>query len=461
MKWVKLVVACTTFLSCVNSTDDISATQESSLLGSSQLGDYGEVVINTKKVVTFIIKNNNTKASAIQFSALNPPWSYETNTCTATLGANKTCAVSVAFQPVIQNLSMATIQVTYKTGIFSKLLSIPIKGKGLPLPVPTTPDFDKTKPYLGMSLPADFKVFSPDSPWNLPISQNPPIHADSSSIVTNLIASRYRLEPNAAAWTSPLHVINSDLVPLQSVKIRRDNGDTIFAPSVDPDKNGVVEFPIPPEAWADPQEDAHMILVDPFKRKAWELGATLKDKTGWTARRAEVWDLNGLGYQLPFAIDYWWMVGVRGSGTPFIGGLIRIEEITAGVINHALAISTPINRKSSTIYKPEKREVCTPVAAWTDGHGIGKQFVPEGARFQLNPYLNLDALSLSKEAKIIAKALQVYGAYVVDNAQGIPIYFQNLGADGGAWNKFPGIRDINKIPLQELRVLDCTLVLSK
>lgn len=51
--------------------------------------------------------------------------------------------------------------------------------------------------------------------------------------------------------------------------------------------------------------------------------------------------------------------------------------------------------------------------------------IPEGARFRLDPKVNVDALSMSSAGKIIAKAAQQYGFVVWDRAGAISLRVQN------------------------------------
>lgn len=256
-------------------------------------------------------------------------------------------------------------------------------------------------------------------------------------------------------------MIDADKCPKRDVPTWRP--DKCLYHSVDPDHNGIAEgVPLPDGVWADPSEDGHMILVDPKKKISWEFSCARQTKSrDWEASCIDMWDLNGPGYREPFLGTYWWKSGVRGSGVPYIAGLIRPDEVETGEINHALAVGTPVNRLKVSEDVEWKMELCSPVASRTDGWRIGPQYIPEGVRIQLDPNLDIDSLNLSEEAKIIARTLQKYGAFVVDNGRGFSLYFQNLGSDGGKWRKHPGLRDITKIPLNEFRVLKCNIVVKK
>ena len=98
--------------------------------------------------------------------------------------------------------------------------------------------------------------------------------------------------------------------------------------------------------------------------------------------------------------------GATGSGLADLGGVIRTSEIAAGHIDHALAISS--SETCSGTYRAP--------AIKTDGGSTATGCVPEGARLQLDPSINVDALpGLTPAERTIAHALQTYGAYVRDS----------------------------------------------
>jgi hypothetical protein len=97
-----------------------------------------------------------------------------------------------------------------------------------------------------------------------------------------------------------------------------------------------------------------------------------------------------------------------GSGFSRAAGLIREDECAAGAINHALVFSTDI-AKPTTFRAPAVR---------TDGSNLRGSSVTmeEGTRIQLDPTYDVDADStLRVYEKLVAKALQTYGAYCIDN----------------------------------------------
>lgn len=306
----------------------------------------------------------------------------------------------------------------------------------------------------GTSLPADFAIFAPDSPWNTPIADSAKPHAASQAMIGELAKRAGRLKGDMTQWTVPLFVVDADLSPKRRVRSPKE----ALHPSVDPDGRGVAkDIPLPDGIWPDPQQDGHMLLIDPGLRRAWDLARAEQLPDGsWMATRLAVWDLDGSGYDPPFSGKRWWMRGARGSGMPLAAGLIRPEEILAGEIRHALSFAAPTTRRSTVEGGP--REVCSPVASRTDGKHTGGEYLPEGVRIQLDPGLDLDTLGLAPRTRIIARAMQVYGMFLCDHGETFKVYFQNLGPDRGRWKDIGTFDDLSRIPVERFRVLDCGLV---
>jgi hypothetical protein len=210
----------------------------------------------------------------------------------------------------------------------------------------------------GMSLPANFRPFHAKSPWNTPIPDNPEIDPASPAMMQRLALAAKRLKTDVTKWTVPLFVVDAVPGPRVTVSFTKDPN-----PLLDPEKKGFVEgLPIPPNAWPDPKPDGHMLIIDPKLMISWDFSRVQKLANGqWKASRIDVWDLKGMGVRKPFKGKTWWTYGARGSGMPLIAGLIRPEEIEAGVIHHALVFAAPTNRKSMVSGGP--RELCSPARA--------------------------------------------------------------------------------------------------
>ena len=115
-------------------------------------------------------------------------------------------------------------------------------------------------------------------------------------------------------------------------------------------------------------------------------------------------------------------LGVRAAGTPGMAGLIRAHELRGLKIPHALAVAVPNTVLKSGFVWPAKSQD-------TDGAYAYSGQVPMGSLFAIPGSVNLAGLGLSAEGLALGKALQNYGAYVVDRSG---MGMGNIGFSTGA-----------------------------
>lgn len=178
---------------------------------------------------------------------------------------------------------------------------------------------------------------------------------------------------------------------------------------------------IPTNVNPDPRYDGWFTVISPNEKTAYDLWRARRLSNGTISYQyMRIWNLAGLGYGEPG------QASARGSGLPLFAGLIRPQELEAGQINHALAISVP---------GPAEINYVQP-ASVTDGNGA-KNSLPEGARIRLksnvvysdpiNP-LTGKPLPMTEQqiryASAILLALHKYGAIVVDRAAVPTLYAQ-------------------------------------
>jgi len=111
------------------------------------------------------------------------------------------------------------------------------------------------------------------------------------------------------------------------------------------------------------------------------------------------------GRALPAKTPKAW--GSRGAKVPYGIGLVRKWEIDEGVIRHAIAWS----------YHGPSPEYVQPAQNSDGGNfgGVSGVDLPEGARIRLNPAFDLTRFPAGA-ARVIGKALQDYGAILIDNS---------------------------------------------
>ena len=292
-----------------------------------------------------------------------------------------------------------------------------------------------------------WRPFGASSPWNTPISAGAPLDADSAGLVARFASSSSygpHLDVNIAAFSIPLYWANSS-TPESPVIADVGGEGWDGSPAALP-------MPIPVEAEPDPQSDHHMLVIDRSRGLEWGCWNIVSQSGRWHAGLCATADISGTGVRVPapLAGARWWLAhGARACGFPLVAGLIRVEEIQAGRIDHALVIGYPgIQRGHFT------PPASTPSAAGTTNG------VPCGGRFQYDPSIDVSKLGLSRSGQIIVRALQEYGAYVGDYSGSLSLYAENSGEAQAYWAT--GVLNTyelqGKIDLASLRVLQASLV---
>jgi hypothetical protein len=107
--------------------------------------------------------------------------------------------------------------------------------------------------------------------------------------------------------------------------------------------------------------------------------------------------------------------GASASSLSIAGGLITLEDLELGQINHALAIALP-DVRAGVYASPAQR---------TDGGDTEPLSLPEGAHLRLDPNLDLASLHLPHMTLLMAEAAQRYGIVVRDVASDVTFYGQD------------------------------------
>ena len=125
----------------------------------------------------------------------------------------------------------------------------------------------------------------------------------------------------------------------------------------------------------------------------------------WTACCVATSDLRGDGLT----------GGNCASGVSQLMGLIRTDEVAAARIPHGLALAIP-----GPLLAPGP----VPPARWQDGNAATTYTGPiaMGTRVGIPPTVDLTALGLSPQGRALGRALQDYGAYVLDRSANVALY---------------------------------------
>lgn len=273
------------------------------------------------------------------------------------------------------------------------------------------------------------RMFSATSAWNVRVPADPVIDSRSADTVARL-AREGRAVANLYDYGDPVFDAREDS-PQVVVECTRDWG------TCDLERRPIR---IPEGARPNSGSDGRMIVVDRVSRQVCDFWQAERTATGWSTSWGTCASTDGDG-RGPSG-------GATGGGVNALAGVVRTEEMRRGRIEHALSFATDNSCRRVFRYPATK----------TDGTSSRADCLPEGARVQLDPSIDVAAIpGITPGEVAVARALQEYGAYNRDNA-GAPMAFAFENPIGDA-DPYPaaGFRwdyyDMPHIPWSELRVL--------
>jgi hypothetical protein len=159
--------------------------------------------------------------------------------------------------------------------------------------------------------------------------------------------------------------------------------------------------PIPAGTPIPTGEDRALAVLDASTGMTFGLLNAVEHPGGWTAEEGALTPIDGDGRETSGGSS-------TGSGIARFAAVVRAAEIEAGAIDHALFFSTNIAAEDDLRYPAVK----------TDGSNMDgvSTPIPEGARVQLDPSIDLGAIAgITPFELTVGRALQRYGAYAGDN----------------------------------------------
>ena len=233
----------------------------------------------------------------------------------------------------------------------------------------------------------DCPVFPADNPWNTDISDYP-VDPLSDTYIASISAdgdeflhADFGEDPT---YGIPYIVVGGDQPPAEITFT--DYGD-----ERDPGP-----YPIPEDAPVEAGSDQHVIAVDDENCMLYELYAAEWNGGGWNAASGAVFDLRSNDLRP----EGW--TSADAAGLPIFPGLVRYDEIEAGVIQHALRFTVSQTQRAyihpATHYASSNSDPALP---------------PMGLRLRLRA--DFDISAYEGASRIILEALQTYGMIVADN----------------------------------------------
>ncbi|MDD5675504.1 MAG: hypothetical protein PHC61_15145 [Chitinivibrionales bacterium] len=273
--------------------------------------------------------------------------------------------------------------------------------------------------------------FEPTSLWNIPIGRGA-VYSGPNDITTKQLKSASFYGINSTHCGVPIFYAKTS-----------DPTYTIEGYSLSSSVQRFTNVNVPAEALlnSDPScGDWHINIIDPTGSYVTELYITQTAAAGggqgwltgniWKGQYAMQNPLKGFGpsklsgaapilgggwYATPPS-PYWQPTGTRGAGCADIAGAMRTAEFTAGSFPHVLAVAldgTQLATGDGYVWPANRRD-------FPDIQYTGT--IPNGALIAIIPSINLTTLNLTPTGLAMARALQTYGAYVVDFAGNFYIY---------------------------------------
>jgi hypothetical protein len=234
-------------------------------------------------------------------------------------------------------------------------------------------------------------VFPDDNPWNTKIDTTP-VRSDSATLIANISSPNHTsLHPDFGG--NGAYGIPYMVVPSTQAKVRINY--TAYGDESDPGP-----FPIPSnapvEGGTDPSGDRHVLVVQQGSCHLYELGRAFWRSDHWDADVGVNWDLGSNTLRT----KYW--TSADAAGLPILPGLVRYDEVKAGVIKHAIRFTAPNTQKGfinpATHYASSSTDPTLP---------------PMGLRVRLKK--NFDLSRFHGQSLVILQAMKTYGMIVADN----------------------------------------------
>jgi hypothetical protein len=262
------------------------------------------------------------------------------------------------------------------------------------------------------------QFFSPTGIWNSPLPPDAPLDPDSAAITAELVR---QVEHGFSSGTPPWINTTRYSTPIYTVRRDQRNVRVTLDYPYSPELQRAWEMvPLPPGARPAAGTDQHLVVWRPSTDTMWEFWQLSLKRDGWHAK----WGgrMGGVSHNAGFFSAPFANWGATATSLPLIGGLMTIAELQRGPIDHAIALAIPDARAKQYAWPAQR----------SDGQATAQHSVPEGARFRLDPTLDLDALGLPPLVRNIAQAAQRYGVIVRDRGGSVAFFGEDpapMGSD--------------------------------
>lgn len=270
-----------------------------------------------------------------------------------------------------------------------------------------------------------------DNIWNADISSLP-VHSSSATWVNSIGAS----SPVHPDFGPGLYAGGMIGIPYTVVPSRQPLVPVSFLYD---DESDPGPYPIPPfapvEGGSRPgrgRGDAHVLVVESDTCTLYEVFSSRSKAKGtrWTAGSGAVFDLNSNALRP----DTW--TSADAAGLPILPGLVRYDEIEAGIITHAIRFTAAQTQRAYV---------------WPARHfassSTNPALPPMGIRARLKASVDISGFSATNQ--VILTALKTYGMFLADN--GSPWFIS--GVPDSRWDN-DDLRDLRTLQGSDFEIVD-------
>jgi hypothetical protein len=306
-------------------------------------------------------------------------------------------------------------------------------------------------------------LFSPQSFWNRPVPNDARLAPDSDAMVGGLLEEVAReQEARTGPWiasgsfSTPIYEVPKDQSTVK-VTLNGEHGDGHSEEAL---QEAFEEVPIPRDAAPADGTDSHMVIWQPSTDRMWEFWQAREEGGEWQASwGGAIQDVSEFpGY---YTVDAW--PGARHSwaatatGLPVAGGVMLVDELQSGEVDHALALNLPFPRAGEYSWPAQ------------DADGTGPpDAIPEGARLRLDPDFDVDTIE-HPVVRAMAEAAQEYGIVVRDRTGSVIAFaaedaaqagedpYRDEATGAGLWQDQYPTEFLSAFPWKHLQVLELHL----
>ena len=240
-------------------------------------------------------------------------------------------------------------------------------------------------------------VFPADNIWNTDISKLP-VNSNSDTWLASMDASTTNLHPDFGAPPYGL--------PFAVVDNTHPTEDVTFVYS---DESDPGPYPFGADIPLEQGSDSHALIVNKDTCTLYELFDAAWNDGSPTAGSGAIFSLTSDALRP----DTW--TSADAAGLPILPGLVRVDEIQAGAIRHAIRFTAALTDCAHLWPARHDAGTCNPL------------YPPMGARFRLKASFSLRGFG--RAARIVLIAMKRYGLILADN--GSNWYFQ--GTEDSRW----------------------------